>query len=221
MDLVQLHTFEPLTADRLVRELRARVDLRWLPRWAALDAAIHGPWRPAEHWPGALERLVWTASFSYPEGGFFTAEGEGAAAAIGTLGKRQAPVHPAEMVAGAFGAALVLWHSDPGRSAYAAIWRERRLRWSLRLDDRARSVRCDGERVIVEEPPRHLPEQDRAGVLLAGWERFLGERLHVEGAERLTFVDTLDALTASSPHEPLMARGAWAGDEALPLRQAR
>jgi hypothetical protein len=75
--------------------------------------------------------------------------------------------------------------------------------------------------VIVEAPPRHLPEQDRAGVLLAGWERFLGERLHVEGGDRLTFVDTLDTLTVDAAPEPLAVRGGWVGDEAPALRQAR
>lgn len=212
MDLVQLHTFEPLSAELLLRELRARVDLRWLHRWAALDVSIAGPWRPVDVWPGSLERLVWSATFTYPEGAFFTPEGEGLAGGLASLGRRQAPVHPAEIVAGAFGAALVIWHSDPGRSAYTSVWRERRLRWSLRLDDAARVVRCDGERVIVEAPPRHLPEGDRAGVLLAGWQRFLGEPLPVEGPARLTFADTLEALTADSPGETLAVRGHWDGD---------
>lgn len=214
MDLVQLHTLEPLSVAVLARELRARIDVRWLERWAVLSADIVGPWRPADVWPGGLERLVWSATFHYPDGGFFTSAGEVAASGVGTLGKRHAPVHPAEIVAGAFGGALVLWHSDPGRSAYASIWRERRLRWSLRLDAGERLVRCDGERVIVESPPRHLPEGDRAGVLLAGWERLLGERLDLEGGERLTLVDTLGSLTAEARPERLFAHGEWAGERA-------
>ncbi|GDX80159.1 hypothetical protein LBMAG42_19700 [Deltaproteobacteria bacterium] len=220
MDLVQLHTLEPLSAARLSRELASRVDERWLQPWATLDVAVSGPWRPADVWPGRLERLVWTATFVYPEGGFFTPEGELSAGALGTLARRQAPIHPAELVAGAFASALVVWHSDAGRSAYAAVWRERRLRWSLRLDESRGLVRCDGEKVISESPPRHLPEQDRTGVLLAGWQRLLGEPLPLEGHDRLLFVDTLAALTGDADPEQLYGRER-AGVRAVPLRLAR
>lgn len=213
MDLVQLHTLEPLSAGRLLRELQPRLERRWLQPWAALAVSVAGPWRPADVWQGAIERLVWTASFTYPEGGFFTPEGEMSAGSLGTLARRQAPVHPAEIVAGAFASALVVWHSDAGRSAYAAVWRERRLRWSLRLDDGRGLVRCDGERVVVESPPRHLPELDRTGVLLGGWQRFLGEPLPVEGTERLLLVDSLAGLTHAAEPERLFGRGLWDGEE--------
>lgn len=212
-DLVQLHTFEPQRYGDLKRALRARVDDRWLHPWAALDVAIAGPWRPAEIWRGAPERLVWTSTFTLPEGGLFTADGEQAAALIGTLGRRQAPVTPAELLAPAFAAGLAIWHSDAGQSVFVSLWRDRRLRHSLRLEPGVQVVRCDGERVVVEAPPRHLPEVDRAGVLLGAWSRFLGEPLPVEGMDRIVFADTLAELTREAPELELIGRGEWA-DEA-------
>ncbi|MSQ01267.1 MAG: hypothetical protein EXR71_05140 [Myxococcales bacterium] len=211
-DLVQLHTCEPIDAERLVRELRPRIDPQWLHRWARLSVAVTGPWRPADVWAGGLERLVWSATFSYPDGGFFTEAGERAAGERNGLARRQAPIHPAEILGPAFSAALVLWHSDAGRTTCASVWRERHLRWSLRLDDGQRLARCDGERVVIEAPPRHLPEVDRVGVLLGGWTRLLGEFPRIEGRDRLMFVDTLEALTAEAPAESLYAEGSWAGE---------
>lgn len=208
-DLVQLHTFEPQRYTDLQRALRARLDVRWLHPWAALNVSIAGPWRPAELWPGAPERLVWTSTFSLPEGGLLTADGELAAAEVGTLGRRHAPITPAEFLAPTFGAGLAIWHSDAGRSVFVSLWRDRRLRHSLRLEPGVQVVRCDGERVMIEAPPRHLPEVDRAGVLLGAWARFLGEDLPVEGVQRLLFADTLADLTMASPEEVLIGRGEW------------
>jgi hypothetical protein len=208
-DLVQLHTFEPQSVGLLERELRARVDPRWLERWAALDVALSGPWRPADRWPGAAERLVWTSTFRLPEGRLFSTDGEREAAGTNGIGRRQVPATAAELLAPAFGAALALWHSDAGQSVVASLWRDRRLRHSLRVDSGVRAVRCDGERVIVEAPPRHLPEIDRAGVLLAAWARFLGEPLPLDGADRFFFADALAELTAGVPDVSLVAPGAW------------
>ncbi len=198
-DLVQLHACEPITAARLRHDLGARIDARWCHRWARVEAAIAGPWRPADVWHGGPERLLWTASFRYPDGGFFTADGEAEAGRSSGLTRRQAPVHPAELVGSTFSAALVVWHSDAAQTVCVSLWRERQLRWSLRVDARERLVRCDGQKVVVEAPPRHLPEGDRAGVILAGLQRLCGEFPVIEGAERLVLVDTLEALTAAAP----------------------
>ena len=208
-DLIQLHTFEPQDRALLHRELRPRLERAWLHPWAALNVAIAGPWRPADVWPGSTERLVWTSTFSLPAGGWLSADGELSAAEGGTLARRQAPVTAAELLAPAFAAGLALWHSDAGHTAFASLWRDRRLRHSLRLETGKRAVRCDGERVIVEAPPRHLPEVDLTGVLLAAWARFLGEPLPVEGVERLLFVDALANLTAEQADEELIGRGEW------------
>ncbi len=213
-DLIQLHTFEPQDVALLERELRARLQARWLHPWACLEVAITGPWRPADLWPGAPERLIWTSTFTLPEGGLLTADGELAAAERDTLARRRAPVTAAELLAPAFAAGLAVWHSDAGRSVFVSLWRDRRLRHSLRLEPGVQSVRCDGERVLIEAPPRHLPEGDRTGVLLGGWQRFLGEPLRMEGASRLMFVDTLAALTGDSPDEVLIARGEWSSEPA-------
>jgi len=210
-DLVQLHTCEPITAGRLRQVLAERIDPRWCHRWARVEVAIAGPWRPADVWHEGPERLLWTASFRFPDGGFFTADGEAEAGRVSGLTRRQAPVHPAELVAGSVGAALVVWHSDAAQTVCVSVWRERQLRWSLRVDRRERLVRCDGQKVVVEAPPRHLPEGDRTGVILTGFRRLCGEFPEIEGAERLVLVDTLESLTADAPWQGV---GEYAGGRA-------
>jgi hypothetical protein len=101
-----------------------------------------------------------------------------------------------ECVADRLPGALVLVHSDAGRSAYASIWRERHFRWSLRLDDGLTAVRSDGQVVMVESPPKQVPEGDRTGVLLAGLSRLIGENLQVTAADRFVVPDVLSALAA-------------------------
>ncbi len=196
MDLVQLHALEPLGAPALVAELRRRVDERWLARWGRVVVSVTGPWRPADLWAGGIERLVWTASFSGDPG--LSTEGRDALEAANSVSRRNGVASFAELLAPSLAGALVLTHSDAARSAYVASYRERRFRWSLRLDDGRLLSRCDGERVMVDAPPRFVAEVDRTGVLLAGFARFFGEALPVEGADRLVFVDTLASLAPES-----------------------
>ncbi len=192
MDLVQLHTFEPTSAEQVLSLLRARVNEAWFSPWARLSVAVSDVWRPADLWTGGIERQVWTVSVTGDDG--LTTDGLSALADVNTMGRRHAPLTLAEVVAPALGAALVVVHSDPGRSAYVAVYREGRLRFSLRLDDARLVARCDGERVIVETPPRLVAEQDRAGVVVEGLRRFLTELPPLEGADRLCLVDHLAEL---------------------------
>ena len=197
MPLGQLHSFEPLDGDTLATRASERLDARWLDRHALLRVSVTGPWRPCDVWSGALVRPVWTANFA-GDLPFWAPGGESAAASLATLSKRHAPVSIAELCADSVGGALVVVYSDATRSAYASVWRDRRFRWSLRLDDGVLIARCDGERVIVEAPPRHVHEVDRVGVLLAGLQRFLTEMPTIEGADRLLLPDVLQALDDGS-----------------------
>lgn len=209
MELVQVHSMQPLTAAGLGRVVRGLVSPTQLHRRAALDVAVTDPWRPADHWPGSLERLVWTAVFETPGGAFLTELGEAALGAGTGLARRQAPVHPAELAVRASGEGLVVVWSDAARLAYVAVYRERHLRWSLLLEDRVRLVRCDGEVVLVDRPPRWVPEGDRVGVLIAGFGQWLREPLVVADEDRFVFPDRLDALTAGAERVTLVRDGAW------------
>lgn len=193
MDLGQLFSFEPLDADSLAARIADRVHPSWLDRTAFMRIRVSEPWRPCDVWEGGLLRPVWTASFS-AEVPFWAPRGEAAASQLCTLSKRQAPVSLAELCADSVGAALVVVYADATRSAYASVWRDRRFRWSLRLDDGAILARCDGERVIVESPPRHVHEVDRVGVLMAGLQRFFTEMPALEAEHRLLLPDVLRAL---------------------------
>jgi hypothetical protein len=194
-DLVQLHSCEPLDIERFVALFSARFSMDDLQRDAELVLAVTGPWRPAELWPLAPERCLWTLTLL--EGReCFTGSGTARAGRVGGMERRQAVVTPLEAVADGLSGGLILVHSDAGRSAYAAVWRERHLRHSLRLDDGRVCVRCDGQAVIVESPPKHLPEGDRTGVLLDGLSRLVGERVEVEPADRFVVPDVLAELGA-------------------------
>lgn len=197
---------EPFDADGVRRALRGLVRASDLHRRASLRVTVDGPWRPADRWPGALERLVWTARFDSPSGAFFTdraAEGP----PLRALVRREAPLHPAELVLKAMGDGLVLHWSDAARLAYVAVYRQRQLRWSLLLEDRVRLLRCDGELVTVERPPRWVAEGDRVGVLLAGWAAWLREPLDLPGEARFTFPDELGALGADGEAVELVRDG--------------
>lgn len=206
MGLCQLHSFEPLDAEFLASRLADRLDANWVDRRAVIEVVVGPIWRPIDLWPGGLIRPVWTAEINV-EGPLWTPGAESEAASLASLGKRQAPVTLVELCADSLGAALVLAFSDATRSVYASVWRERRVAWSLRLDDSVISARCDGERVIVESPPRALPEVDRVGVLCAGLHRFLTEFPVLEGESRLLLPDILAGLTLGA------ARAQYSRDE--------
>lgn len=211
MELVHYHSLAPLTVDLVAARLHEVLAPGLLHRRATLGVAVHGPWRPADVWDGAVERLVWTVSVENPGGALLTARGE---EVLGDRGitRRQAPVTAAELLARRFGDGLVLVHSDPARLAYAAVYRERHLAWSLMLIDRARLVRCDGEVVVVEEPPRRFPEEDRAGVLLAGLQHWLREPVEVDPEGRILLADTLGALPEADDVAWLVQDGEWFED---------
>ena len=204
MELTQLHSFRPI--EDLAGVLRSVIPAAALHRRASLVTGVTGPWRPADLWHGAPERLVWTARF---EGDvLFSPAGEEMVG--GPLARRQAPITPAELIAPRFDG-LVLVHSDAAKLAYVAVYRERHLAWSLLLQDRVRTVRCDGEVVMVEAPPRFVPEVDRAGVVLAGLRQWLREPIDVPAEGRLVLVDTLGAL-GEGEGETLIQDGEWAGE---------
>ena len=209
MELEQVHTMSPLAdsaLDAIVRAVLAGLSpddpRRPLHRKAALDARVTGPWRPADVWAGALERLVWTASFDTPTGAFFTADAEESLAAsrmTALVDRRGAPVLVAEVVAAHLGEGLVVYSSDAARAAYVSVWRERKLRWSLYLEHGVRTVRCDGDPVFVEAPPRDLPEGDRTGVVLAGLRNWLREPLDLDPTDALFVLDRLGELGDGAP----------------------
>lgn len=216
MELAQIHSHDPIAPDDVRRVLRELLPPALLNPWGALGVAMVGPWRPADLWPGAPEILVWTTAFHIPEDGLLNDEGLRRLGA-GIIGRRGAPVHPAEHVVGRLGGGLVLMHSDAGRYAYSAVYRERHLRFSLMLIVGERSVRCDGQEVIVESPPRAIPEQDRAGVLLAGLERWFFAPLPFGTRDRMFLADSLAQLTDGVEVEWLIERGEWAGEQRLAL----
>ncbi len=207
----------PIDVDDVAVALRATVDgaARYAPRGllhrrGALDVAVTGPWRPADRWPGALERMAWTATFTLPTGAWLSDAAEEAIGAAPTFARRQLGPTPAELVAIAFGEGLVVAHSDAAPRAYCAVYRERRLAWSLLFEERARIVRCDGYDVTVEAPPpRHFPEQDRAGVLLAGLRQWLRESVAAEGEGRLFLPDALAAVTEDVESVAVVRDGVW------------
>lgn len=196
MELGQLFSFEPLDADSLAARIADRIDPTWLDRTAFMRISVSEQWRPCDVWEGGLLRPIWTATFS-ADVPFWSPGGELAASQLCTLSKRQAPVNLAELCADMVGAALVVVYADATRSAYASVWRDRRFRWSLRLDDAVLLARCDGDRVIVEAPPRHIHETDRVGVVMAGLQRFLTEMPALEGVDRLLLPDVLRSLGES------------------------
>ena len=105
-------------------------------------------------------------------------------------------------------------HSDAARLAYVAVYRQRHLAWSLSLEDGVRAVRCDGQVVVVSEPVRWLPEEDRVGVLIAGLGQWLREPLVLEGPDRLEFPDLLASFTGGEEPAWIVRDGRWcASDE--------
>ena len=220
MELAQLHTPLPLDAPGVIDRLRLLLPAAVLHPWAELAVGVVGPWRPADRWPGSTERLLWTVCFHTPGDAVYTDEAL-ARHARTAAGRRHAPAHPAEALAADLGSALVLQHSDAGRSAWVSVWAERRLRWSLLLEDGKRVVRCDGHAVMIEAPPRVVPEVDRAGVLLAAWERLLLDPLVVTDDERLWLADTLGAIADEAAFDELISRGRWVDEPRVAVAGGR
>lgn len=217
MEFSQLHVMEPVGVERARAGLRERL-AGAITAHAELGVSRSAPWRPADLWEGCAERLIWSVGFEIPDDALLTEAGA-AALARGSISRRHAPVHPAELLAPLFPAALVVVHSDAAKFAYVAVYRERQLRMSLMIQDGVRLVRCDGEAVVVHAPPRIFPEGDRAGVLLAGVQCFLRETIHLESEDRMFLADVLGGLTVDAPVEWLVRHGRW-GDEVEPPQRA-
>ncbi len=217
MEFAQFHSFEHRTVAGVTSDLRQLLKPGWLHPRADLGVVVHGPWRPADLWPGALERLVWTVGIESRGGPILSARGE-AELAKGDLERRQAPAHPVEALVRRAGDGLVMIHSDAACLAYVAVYRQRHLAWSLLLQDRVRLVRCDGHVVQVAEPPRYVAEGDRTGVLLAGLHQWLREPVALGEDERFTLADTLGSLTADEEPDWIVRDGAFPGQPGEPGR---
>lgn len=215
MEFAQFHSFEPRTVDSVVAELRGAIRPAHLHRRAALGVVVVGPWRPADLWSGGIERLVWTVGIESHGGPLLSEVGE-AELGRGGVARRHAPVHPIEALALRAGEGLVVLHSDAAHLAYVAVYRQRRLSWSLMLQDRVRLVRCDGQVVQVAEPPRFVAEGDRAGVLLAGLHQWLREPITIDDTERLVLADTLGHITHDVEPVWVIRDGTWGDPPAEP-----
>ncbi len=208
MEFAQFHSFEPRTTESVTTELRRTLVPGHLHRRADLGVVVVGPWRPADRWAGGIERLVWSVGLESRGGPILSEAGEAALGRSG-LARRHAPIHPVEMLAMHAGDGLVIVHSDANHLAYVAVYRQRRLSWSLMLQDRVKLVRCDGQVVQVAEPPRFVPEGDRAGVLLAGLHQWLREPIDLDDTDRLTLADTLGQLTGDVEPTWIVRDGGW------------
>ncbi len=91
------------------------------------------------------------------------------------------------------GGLLALAHSDHPPAAYAAHYTAGRCRWSVALRGGEELLRYDGEGLAAIDLSggRAYPEGDRAGVLLAGLARLLGEPLSPGEDERLILADAI------------------------------
>jgi hypothetical protein len=219
MELVQVHCMEPFGLDEVRAALVDAVPVGGLHHRGRMEVELAADWSPAQVWPGAIERRCWSASFRMLRGDWITAAAEGRLARA-RFGER-APVNPAELVARRVGGGLVVVFSDAARLCYVGVYRERRMRWSLLLQDGVRLVRALGEDVQVHAPPpRHLPEGDRLGVLDAGLRQWLREPIGAEDAhDRLLLPETLEARFLDVPRHLVCEDGAWTPGP--PLASAR
>lgn len=217
MEFAQFHTFERRTASGVAAELRQILKPGWLHRRADLGVVVTGPWRPADLWAGGIERLVWTVGIDARGGPLLSERGESELGGP-SFTRRHAPPHPVEALAQRAGEGMVVLHSDATRLAYVAVYRERRLTWSLLLQDRVKLVRCDGQVVQVAEPPKYVPEGDRTGVLLAGLHQWLREPIALDDEERFTLADSLGQLTADEEPAWIVRDGAFPSPPAEPGR---
>ena len=126
--------------------------------------------------------------------------------------RRPSPVHPAEELVARAGQGLFLLHSDAARLAYVAVYRERRLAWSLLLQDDARLVRCDGQVVRISEPPRFVPEGDRMGVLHAGLEQWLRAPVPLDEEARYLLAEELSSWSSGTEAFWIVRNGLFVED---------
>ena len=109
--------------------------------------------------------------------------------------RRGAVFYPGDLVAPRLsrrlGGVLALAHSDAPADAYSARFISGRCVGSIYLRDRERLARFDGSGLRTIDEPGLIPEGDRAGVLLGGMSRFLGETLSADHEERVTLADVL------------------------------
>src|SRR4051812_7300005 len=113
MELAQLHSLRPQTIEGIAGDLRGLLPPGVLRPRASLGIAMRGPWRPADIWPGAIERLCWTVAVE-TDGPPLSPRGEerlGGHSAV----RRLAPVHPIENIALLRGEGLVVVYSDAAR----------------------------------------------------------------------------------------------------------
>ncbi len=175
-----------------------------------VEFALGVDWSPATVWSGAIERRSWSVGFRVLRGAWLSRDAEERLGA--ELGGR-GPVTPAEVLARAVGGGLVVAFSDAQRMAYVAVYRERRMQWSLMLHDGGALVRALGRDVQTHAPPpRVFAEGDRLGVLEAGLQQWLREPLPLHDAEaRLLLPETLDALLRDATWQSLCDGGVWGG----------
>jgi len=108
---------------------------------------------------------------------------------------RGAVFYPGDLVAPLLsrrlGGVLALAHSDAPADAYIARFISGRCVGSVYFRDREHIARFDGAGLREIDEPTMIPEGDRAGVLLAGLSRFLGEPLLADHEEQVTLADTI------------------------------
>lgn len=208
MEIAQLHSFEELTLPIVRTALQGVLLPEFLHRRAAMEIAITGPWRPADLWPGAPERALWTVAFRIPRDTLLSPRGE-ERLRRGIIERRLAPAHPAEFLARALGNGFVCLFSDAASFCYTLVWRERHLRSSVMLEERVRLVRCDGVEVRREEPPKRVHEGDRTGILLEGLRRWLAEPLPVPEEEVIFVPDVLGGLFSEAEWAWAIRDGMW------------
>lgn len=210
-----LHSREPLQRTQVIDALKGMIQPGFIHKRGNLRVGLVGPWRPADLWPGAMETAVWSVLFEIERDTLFSKAGE-EKLRRGSIERRMAPLHPAELLVRALGNGLVTLFSDSGL-AYVLVWRERHLRCSIMLENHidlsagylCRVIRCDGVQVVVETEPKELPEEDRVGVLLEGFFRWMGERVPVDADTRIFVPDQLGGLAEQARWEQLIQDGEW------------
>lgn len=159
MELVQIHTMEPLTPAGIGATLAAALPASLLDPKGGLSVHVSGPWRPADRWEGGVERLVWTATFTSPRARFLKPDADATLIRRG-LARPDHPIHPAEALARQVGGALLVHWSDAWQLVSVAVYRDRRLRWSLLLQGAhgGREADAPDGPTIEETPDRYTAD---------------------------------------------------------------